>query len=108
MPFDCPIRPADKIVTECKKTGSVSMEVWLENNETVERRSGLDAAKRKQPLRILSFSKGLFDRNFVLGQFYDMGNMYVAGIVTAPIETADIKTLGNSLTDPLLSLLVLR
>lgn len=95
--------PADKIVTECKKTGSMTMEVWLENNETVERRSGLDAARRRQPLRILSFSKGLFDRNFVLGQFYDMGNMYAAGIVTAPIETADVRTLGNSLTDPLLS-----
>jgi hypothetical protein len=95
-------KPAAKIVDQCKQSGALSFEVWLENNETVEKRAGLDAAKRPQPLRILSLSKSLFERNFIFGQFYDMGNVYATGIVTSSNEP-NPASLGNSLTDPLLS-----
>jgi hypothetical protein len=94
--------PATKIVDKCKKSGALSFELWLENAENVERRSGLDSAKRPQPLRILSLSKSLFERNFIFGQFYDMGNLYSTGIVTSSNEPT-AKDLGNSLKDSLLS-----
>lgn len=96
------IGPADKITNQCKNTKGLTIEILLENAESVEKRSGLDEKKRSQPLRILSLSKGLFDRNFLLGQFYDAGNMYQVAVNTSGNENTTDK-FGGSLVDPLKS-----
>lgn len=86
--------PATKIYDACLKTNELSIEVTLENAETVEKRIGIDDKKVLQPMRILSYSSGLFNRNFLVGQSYDMGNLYSA-TVTNSGDT------GNSLKEPL-------
>lgn len=96
------LAPATKLIDACRASGALSYEVWLENNENVQPRAGFDAAERVQPLRILNLSRNLNERNFVFGQFYDMGNFYVNGARTRSNENS-AATLGNSLTDPLQS-----
>lgn len=94
--------PAAKIYNACKTTGELTVDMTIANYETVIARSGMDAAKRPQPLRILSFSRDLTHRNFILGQFYDSGNMYQIGARTSSNENNTTK-LGNSLSKPLMS-----
>ncbi|MEN0059949.1 MAG: DUF1585 domain-containing protein [Bdellovibrio sp.] len=93
---------ADKITNQCKSTRGLTIEVWLQNAESVEVRSGSDAKKRPQPLRIVSLSKGLLNRNFLLGQFYDAGNMYQIAVNTSGNEN-DSDRLGGSLVEPVRS-----
>lgn len=121
------IEPADKLTNTCKASGQMSFEVWLENNESVQERSGFDSAvensKRPHPLRILNLSQksaltevntnvggsqiklyspeNLYNRNFVFGQFYDMGNLYQTGVRTNANEGMAVAGRGNSLVDPL-------
>ncbi|MCC2679577.1 MAG: hypothetical protein K0R29_2153, partial [Pseudobdellovibrio sp.] len=73
--------------------------------ETVEARSGFDLDDRSHPLRIISYSKDLYNRNFIVGQFYDAGNQYQLGVRTRSNENAIGQTarLGGSLQDPLKS-----
>ena len=95
------LAPVEKLTNACKASKGMTLEVWLENHESVEKRSGMDGRK-DQPLRIVSFSKGLRTRNFLLGQFYDMGNLYEVAINTSGTEN-DSTRLGGSMTDPLTS-----
>ncbi|MGZ6398779.1 MAG: hypothetical protein ACXWRZ_13565 [Bdellovibrio sp.] len=94
------IDPADKITNACKANKGLTIEVLLENSESVEKRAGFDDKKRTQPLRILTLSRGLFDRNFLLGQFYDSGNLYEVAVNTNGNENTTDK-LGGSLVEPL-------
>lgn len=96
------LTPADKVTNLCKANKGLTMEVWLENSESVELRSGMDSKKRTQPLRIVSLSKGLFERNFLLGQFYDAGNQYQLAVNTVGNENSTTN-LGGSLVEPLVS-----
>jgi hypothetical protein len=96
------VTPASKIFNVCKTTGAMTIEAVISNYETVIARSGLDADKRPQPLRIVSMSKDLTHRNFILGQFYDGGDEYQVGVRTSSNEP-DTKSLGNSLQNPLIS-----
>lgn len=91
--------PATKVTQACMKSGAMTLEVELENNESVELRSGNDSSRRIQPLRIVSLSKSLFERNFILGQFYDMGNFLAVASRTERNESTP-ENMGNSLRDP--------
>lgn len=93
--------PVEKITNACKSSKAMTLEVWLENHESVEKRSGV-VNRMDQPLRIVSFSRGLTSRNFLLGQFYDMGNLYEFAVNTSGTEN-ETNRLGGSLTDPLSS-----
>jgi hypothetical protein len=88
--------PAQKIYNQCKASNQMSVEIWLENNENVDQRSGMDDVGILQPLRIVSYATGLKTRNFTIGQVYDGGNMFAAGV-----SNTDNK--GNSLREPLRS-----
>lgn len=86
---------ATKIYTECTKESSsgLTIEVEIENNETVQKRAGEFPANNAQPLRIVSMSRDFTNRtvngtrqvnvNFALGQFYDMGDRFLAAASTA-------------------------
>lgn len=94
---------ADKITNLCRSTGELSIEMEITNLDSVITRSGRDAngnQGRIQPLRILSLSKSLQERNFVFGQFYTDGNHYSVGVSTSANEP-NTGALGNSLRDPL-------
>lgn len=93
---------ADKITNQCRASKGMTFEVWLENAESVEVRSGQDALRRDQPLRILSLGSGLLRRNFMLGQFYDAGNQYRIAVNTSANEN-NTNRLGGSLVEPLVS-----
>lgn len=93
---------ADKITNQCRSSKGLTFEVWLENAESVEVRSGEDAQRRGQPLRILSLGSGLHRRNFMLGQFYDGGNQYRIAVNTSANEN-NTNRLGGSLVEPLTS-----
>lgn len=93
---------ATKLINACKASGALSVEVWLRNNESVLLRSALDAKKRDQPLRIVNLSQSLSQRNFTLGQFYDMGNFYEGAVRTSSNEP-NAAAEGNSLVEPLSS-----
>lgn len=95
------ISPADKITNLCKASKAMTIEVWLSDTEKVEKRSGFDVKELEQPLRILSLSKGLLNRNFLLGQFYDAGDFFSVAVNTSGNENnADP---GGSLSEPLRS-----
>lgn len=98
---------ATKIHTECTKPTStgLSIEVEIENNESVEKRTGEFPATMVQPLRIVSLSRDFTNRtvnganqfnvNFALGQFYDMGDRFLAA-ATNPVN-------GNLFAEPIIS-----
>lgn len=94
---------ASKIYNSCNLSTStgVTIEAVIENNESVQLRSGEFPERVPQPLRIVSYSKDFTNRgtainvNFSLGQFYDMGNLYVGAVTTG--------NNGNLFTDPLMS-----
>lgn len=89
--------PASKIATQCKASGGLTYEIWLEGNSISQDLSGLDADDNPQPLRILSLSSGLKKNNFLFGQFYDGGDLYIGGVSTSGNAQA------ATLQDPLLS-----
>lgn len=116
--------PATKINQACRASGAMSFEVWLENSESVQLRAGFDSTnantRRPHPLRILnlartSSSQNLYQRNFVFGQFYEMGNIYQIGVrsmvseapivnTTNGVRSVNIEnnqTYGRSLSQPL-------
>ncbi len=72
--------PATKLISECKKTNAMTLEMTFENSSSVEIRTGRDAAGDLQPMRIISLGNGLFDRNFMFGQIYDGGDFFHAVI----------------------------
>ncbi len=82
---------ASKIYNTCNKTTStgLTIEAILENSESVQLRAGEYPTRVLQPLRIVSYSRQFTNAtnavnvNFVLGQFYDMGNLYAGGVSTA-------------------------
>jgi mono/diheme cytochrome c family protein len=116
LKFDAPnilrsIGVASKITATCKASGSLSYEVWLENSESVELRAGFDSTnvnnRRPHPLRILNLARqsssdssteNLYHRNFVFGQFYEMGNVFQTGVRTPTSEPGT--NFGRSLTQP--------
>jgi len=96
------VNPAAKLYNVCRATGAMTIEAVISNYETVIARSAEDLDKRSQPLRIVSMSKDLTHRNFILGQFYDGGDQYQIGVRTTQNEN-DTAKLGGSLQDPLIS-----
>lgn len=116
LKFDAPnmlrsIGVASKITQTCKANGALSFEVWLENSESVELRAGFDSTnvnnRRPHPLRILNLARAsssdsstenLYHRNFVFGQFYEMGNVFQTGVRTPTSEAGN--NFGRSLTQP--------
>ncbi len=101
--------PATKVNDTCKANKEMTIEVWLENNESAKDRSVMDIDRHSSPLRILTLASSNLRRNFVFGQYYDTQNRYVVGVNTAqnennPSQTADnAPNRGNSLRDPLMS-----
>lgn len=95
---------ADKITNACKAGDGMTVEVILENAESVQLRAGFDQATngRPHPLRIVSLANDLSTRNFVLGQFYQDGNIFMVGVNTTGNEN-NTQNKGNSLRDPLVS-----
>lgn len=115
---------ASKITQACKASGELSFEIWLENSESVELRAGFDSTnannRRSHPLRILNLARpsssdssteNLYHRNFVFGQFYEMGNIFQTAVRTidseAPVANGNVitnysnnATAGRSLTQP--------
>lgn len=63
--------PATKIISACKASNEMTLEVWLENGPSVELYSGQYPARIPQPQRIVSLSKGINQSSFTFGQFYD-------------------------------------
>lgn len=94
---------ASKIYNSCNQATStgVTIEAVVENNESVQLRSGEFPANIPQPLRIVSYSRDFTNRtnsvnvNFALGQFYDMGNLYLGAVTTGSNN--------NLFSDPLMS-----
>lgn len=92
-------QPAKKVIDACRASNEMSFEVWLENNETVDVRSGFyPTDDTRQPLRILTLSSGLNNQNFSLGQFYEDGNTYVISVSTS---SKDMNANGSLKTDTL-------
>lgn len=116
LKFDAPnilrsVAAASKITATCKARGALSFEVWLENSESVELRAGFDSTnannQRPHPLRILNLGRAsvsdattenLYQRNFVFGQFYEMGNIFQTGVRTPTNEAGN--NFGRTLTQP--------
>lgn len=114
------ISNADKIRTECLKDTStgLTIEAVVENNETVQERTGEFPTGIVQPLRIVSMSKDFTNRgtdanpivnvNFALGQFYDMGDRYLgaatnsanANLFSNPIMTSNTSVMIQGLGRP--------
>lgn len=102
---------ASKIYNTCNQATStgLTIEVVVENNESVQLRSGEFPENIPQPLRIVSYSRDFSNRvvrvnnvntnvinvNFSLGQFYDMGNLYLGAVTTGANN--------NLFSDPLMS-----
>lgn len=87
---------ATKIHTECTKATStgLTIEAVIENNETVEERTGQfpadnNVTRNLQPSRIVSMSRDFTNRgtnfnvNFALGQVYEMGDRFMGAVTTA-------------------------
>lgn len=106
------INLASKINTECMKSTStgLTLEAEIENNETVEERTGQfpaanNVTQNLQPLRIMSMSRDFTNRtsggvttfnvNFALGQVYEMGDRIVAAVTN--------NANGNLFTQPVMS-----
>jgi len=96
---------ATKLYEACKSKGAITIEANITNYETTIARSGFDLDDRSHPLRIISYSKDLYNRNFIIGQFYDAGDHYQLGVRTSTNENLPGQTnrLGGSLQDPLKS-----
>ncbi len=81
---------ASKIYDSCNKASStgLTIEATIENSESVELRAGEYPMNVLQPLRIVSYSRqfantnNTINVNFALGQFYDMGNLYLGAVTT--------------------------
>lgn len=94
---------ATKIYNTCRQVNStgLTIEAVVEHNESVQLRSGEFPDKVPQPLRIVSYSKDFTNRgttvnvNFALGQYYDMGNLYLGAVTTGSNN--------NLFSDPLMS-----
>lgn len=94
--------PATRLSNECRKNNAVTIEAWIENGESVEKRSGFNSAANNalsRPLVILGLMRDFDRRNFVLGQFYEMGDIYQVAVNTRNNEA----TVGNSLLEPMKS-----
>lgn len=89
------LTPATKIHTQCSKTNELSIELFIENNESVQQRSS-DVSK--QPLRIINYGTTMLRRNFLVGQFYDAGDLYQAAINNTANSN---ETNDSSLREPL-------
>lgn len=87
---------ATKIHAECTKATSsgLTIEAVVENNETVEERTGQfpadnDVERNLQPLRIVSMSRYFVNSgtniniNFALGQVYEMGDRFMGAVTSA-------------------------
>lgn len=102
--------PVNKIGDQCRQNNEFSLEIEFQNNESSEKRSAIDQNRKIQPQRIVSFSKGLQNRNFYFGLVYNAGDIYESAInhtdVEPPTETpssTERRRLGGSGIDPLVS-----
>lgn len=107
---------ATKVYNSCSQGTStgITIEAIVENNESVELRAGEFPKNVLQPLRILSYSRKFVNDantvnvNFALGQFYDMGNIYLGAATTAgnnnlfsnPLQTSNSVIMINGVTRP--------
>ncbi len=86
--------PATKIHQKCSASNAMTIEVKLKNNEPSLTNSVMDSDGKIQPLRIVSLSAGLKNRNFIFGQVYDEGEFYRSAINVGQ---------ANSLNEPISS-----
>lgn len=91
------LSPATKIHTQCTNTNELSIELLIENNESVQQRSSENSM---QPLRIINYGQTMFRRNFLVGQFYDAGDMYHAAVSNSNNANT---TNDNSLREPVVN-----
>ena len=108
---------ARKLNETCRRNGSFSLEMWIDNTDTVDLLAGMDIQNRPHTLRIFNLSRAstagtnsainevrtrenLYHRNFVFGQFYENGNIYQAGLRTPTSEPSgnDNTNRGRSLS----------
>ena len=91
--------PATKIINACQKSGELSVEVWIENNDPAKPTVGFYPDKTAQPNRILTLSSGLLKNNFSIGQFYNDAELYYSSINTSgnEVQTKPGGSLNNAL-----------
>lgn len=78
---------ARKIYDTCRAANQgVSVEVWYENNESLEPRTGQFPLNTFQPARIVSYAEDILKNNFSIGQFYDAGDFMSVAVNTNGIE----------------------
>jgi hypothetical protein len=96
--------PATKIKDLCGPQNELSVEIWYSLKASAKiRTEGLeDKNKQLQPLRLLSYSSGLYDRNFLVGVEYDMGDHLVATVGNSSNRSGS-PLVDNSLRTPLMS-----
>lgn len=86
---------ATKIHSQCTKSNELTIEILLANNESVQQRS---SEVSMQPLRIINYGNTMLRRNFLVGQFYNAGDMYYSAIS----NTNNLaESMDNSLREPL-------
>jgi len=93
--------PATKIINACQKSGELSVEVWIENNDPAKPTVGFYPDKTAQPNRIVTLSSSLLKNNFSIGQFYNDAELYYSAINTSGNEVQSKP--GGSLNSPVIS-----
>lgn len=93
--------PATKIINACQKSGELSVEVWIENNDPAKPTVGFYPDKTAQPNRIVTLSSSLLKNNFSIGQFYNDAELYYSAINTSGNEVQTKP--GGSLNSPVIS-----
>lgn len=73
---------ATKIVNQCQTNKGLTIELWVENNERMDIRSGEFPRNTDQPLRIMSLADSIQRTNFQIGQLYVAGDMITAAVNT--------------------------
>jgi len=93
---------ATKVINACKTTNELTLEMWVENNESAKLTTGFYPAMTAQPNRLLALSTNLTKNNFYIGQFYDDNDFYYSAINTSGNEKT--ATPGGSLNNPIKSI----
>lgn len=79
--------PATKLYNTCRSENKgLTIEVWFENNESLELRTGQFPRNTFQPARMVSYAEDILKNNFMLGQFYDAGDFLAAAVNTNGVE----------------------
>jgi len=100
--------PVTKLYQACTASNEMSIELDFEPRNSVEK---LTSNVSKQPMRIINFGNGLlkqgatnnyaFRRNFIVGQFYDGGDLYQASVSNTSNSSLMTPNSDNVLREPI-------